>query len=376
MHSGSSRAFPSGIMHLTYCLNVHPGESFAGQWNAIRDFAIPLRERLGWSGPFGLGLRLGYQAAQEALHHPDFAVWCRGQGLYVFTINGFPYGNFHRAPVKAEVYRPDWSMPARCDYTIALAKLLAAWLPDGVGGSISTVPVGFSGDAVDVSRAASHLLEVAKFLSTLDKDICIGLEPEPGCVIETSDDVIRFFHDHRLLENPKARKHIGVCVDTCHCALAFERPADVLQKLNNEGIRIAKIQLSAALSITSSTGLELLKPFQEEVYLHQVSARRGNLVQKWIDLPEAMPALAGARDWDEARVHFHVPLDWAGDGAIHSTRDNMDDEFRQLLRAGICPHLEIETYTFGVLPKPLAGRELVTDLEAEMRWVLEKMSSS
>lgn len=360
-------------MHLTYCLNVHPGETFAGQWRAIREFAMPLRDRLGWNGPFGLGLRIGNAASREAAEHPEFSSWCRDNNFYVFTINGFPYGNFHRAPVKAEVYRPDWSTPARRDYTIRLANLLAGWLPEGMSGSISTVPVGFAADHPARELAARHLMEVARHLATLDREICLGLEPEPGCVLESSDDVVRFFNEHLAEHESLARNHIGACVDTCHCALAFERPADVLRKLQREGIRIAKIQLSAALSIKTPADLQSLNPFQEDVYLHQVAARRGDLMQTWIDLPEAIPALAATRDWDEARVHFHVPLDWAGNDQIASTRDNMDAEFWQLIRDRICPHLEVETYTFDVLPPALGGRDLISNLEAELRWAIKRM---
>jgi hypothetical protein len=211
-------------------------------------------------------------------------------------------------------------------------------------------------------------VEVAQHLATLDRDICIGLEPEPGCVLESSDDVFRFFEAYLAADDALIRKHIGVCVDTCHCALAFERPADVLRKFKREGIRIAKIQCSAALGIKDAANVESLKPFEDDVYLHQVAARRGDLMQKWIDLPE----FDFANDWDEVRVHFHVPLDWAGDGPITSTRDNMDDEFWQLIRDGICPHLEVETYTFGVLPPSLARRNLLDNLEGEMRWVLKQ----
>lgn len=365
-------------MHLTYCMNVHPGESFHDQWNAIRDCALPLRDALGWSGPFGLGLWLGNAASVEAQHHPDFAAWCREQGIYVFTINGFPYGNFHRAPVKSDVYRPDWSIPARRDYTMRLADLLASWLPPGVTGSISTVPVGYAPDDVPRDIAARHLTDVAAHLAHMDREIVIGLEPEPGCVLETTADVISFFNDHLLAaageREAMVRKHIGVCVDTCHCALAYESPAEVIRTLQREGIRIAKIQLSAALQLTPTARVgDALAPYAEPVYLHQVAARGGDGVRRWPDLPEAMRDLEARADWEEARVHFHVPLDWAGDAVTGSTRENMDDDFLALVRGGCCPHLEIETYTFGVLPGPMADRGLLRHLAAEFRWVMDRL---
>lgn len=379
------KVLPSGV-HLAYCMNVHPGDAFADQVEAVRTTALPLRERLGWTGAFGLGLHLGQAAAVGAVGAAGdaFCVWCRDQNLYPFTINGFPFGNFHRAPVKANVYRPDWSTPARRDYTMQLADLLAGWLPDGVGGSISTVPLGFRADQPG-GAAVTHLVHVARHLGRIEADtgrrIVIGLEPEPWCKLERFDDVLRFFRDQlwpvASADEMLVRRHIGVCVDTCHCALAFESPARVLRALVHEGILVAKVQLSAALRLTPEAGFEDdLAPFNEPVYFHQVAARGGGRQRTWVDLPEALPALRDGRDWEEARVHFHVPLDWAGQSRIGSTRDNMDCDFWHLLREGICPHVEIETYTFHVLPPALAGRSLLDHLEAEFRWVLGQFHSA
>lgn len=371
-------------VHLTYCLNVISGESFAAQWQAVRDGNAS-------TTPVGLGLRLGHVAAEQALRDGTadaFGVWCKSNNRYVFTINGFPYGPFHQVPVKASVYRPDWTDPARRDYTKQLADLLAAWLPDGVPGSISTVPCWYAPDYPDgpardtaARVCVQHLLDVARHLDqiadTTGADLCLGLEPEPWCLLEHSDDVEAFFRDTLLplagVEHEKLlRRRIGVCIDTCHCSLAFEDPAHVVQRCRDAGIRIAKIQISAALAVTKPTreSLDRLRPFAEPVYFHQSSARRGRNIRRWPDLPDALGELsADASPCDELRVHFHVPLFWSGDSLLGSTRDAMTPAFWKLLATGICPHIEVETYTFDVLPPEISGGGMHDMIARELAWV-------
>jgi len=371
-------------VHLTYCLNVVSGESFSAQWQAARAGDVS-------AVPNGLGLRLGHVAAQQAMQHgtaESFGDWCKTNHQYVFTINGFPYGPFHQVPVKASVYRPDWTDPARRDYTNQLADLLSIWLPDGVPGSISTVPCWYAPDYPDGSAretakraCVQHLLDVAHHLDQIaDKtgaEICIGLEPEPWCFLERSDDVVAFFRDTLLPlagANHEAmlRRRIGVCIDTCHCALAFEDSTDVLLRCRDAGIRIAKIQISAALAAIQPTtkSLERLQQFAEPVYFHQSSTRSKQNIRRWPDLPEALKDLAGeSSTCDELRVHFHVPLFWSGDAQLSSTRDTMTTAFWKLLATGICPHVEVETYTFDVLPPEISGGGLHDMIARELAWV-------
>jgi len=382
---------------LTYCLNVHPGESFQDQWDAAKTCAVKVRNSLTNDGtPFGLGLRLGHKAILEAglgnnLH--SFAEWCRDHNMYVFTLNGFPYGDFHQGPVKASVYRPDWTKPERRDYTMALANGLAEWLPEGVCGSISTVPCWYAPDYPDdsaqshaIEHSVRHLIETAHHLEQIaartGKEICLALEPEPWCFLETSDDVVAFYHDHLLAGQGNEiekmlHRRVGVCIDTCHAALAFEQPVDVLHKMTHQGIRIAKIQLSAALAFNRYSGIPAtLHQFNEPVYFHQ-TALSGSMrgVQRWPDLPEALEAMEANNEGGEARVHFHVPLHWEGDrDGLGSTRHNMEADFWKACRQGICPHLEIETYTFHVLPDEMTRTGLIESIVNEYRWVLPKLA--
>ena len=378
---------PQPPVHLTYCLNVVSGESFAAQWQAARDWSAPTQ-------PTGLGLRLGHRAAAEAAAGgvaSDFSVWCRANDRYVFTINGFPHGAFHQVPVKASVYRPDWTDPARRDYTLHLADLLAGWLPPGVSGSISTVPCWYAPDYPDAAArehamqaTAQNLLAVAHHLDQWAErsgvDLCLGLEPEPWCLLEHSDDVVAFFNDSLLplvgAENEDlVRRRIGVCIDTCHCALAFEDPALVMRRCLSEGIRIAKVQISAALSVdcTDAQSIARLRAFVEPVYFHQVAARVADGVRRWPDLPDFLRDGDAGVTTGEARVHFHVPLHWEGDELLRSTRATMTPAFWTLLREGVCSHLEVETYTFHVFPNNMGGASMFDMINRELAWVTEHL---
>ena len=388
-------------LHLTYCLNVHPGESWEENLSAIRRYALAVRDRIAPHRPFGLGLRLSHRAAATLQREENLAAFAEllaREDLYVFTINGFPYGTFHGQPVKQEVYRPDWRTDQRRDYTLALAGILARLLPAGMTGSISTVPVAYGPSIAGeehLRKAAARLAETAAGLADIrrriGKDISLGLEPEPDCLIESTDDALRVLPvltelgtrhlvDEHGIGADEAReawdRHIGVCLDTAHAAVQFEDPREALGKLRHAGIRVAKIQLSAALALEPTpSALRRLAAFAEPVYLHQVKARRddGGL-DSFPDLPAA---LAAARDrperWDRWRVHFHVPLFFAGDGELTSTAAELLGDFAEALRRGAGEHLEIETYTFTVLPRQMQVADLAEGICREYQWVLREL---
>ncbi len=372
-------------VHLTYCFNVFPGESFARQCEAVKGWNAPVT-------PAGIGLRLGHQAVIEACGPlaTSFTAWCREHQRYVFTINGFPYGAFHEEPVKAGVYRPDWTTVERCQYTMRLVGALAQWLPPDTPGSISSVPLWYAPDhAVDEAAAmrvaVGNLLDVARYAERVFEntgcDICIALEPEPWCRLESSADVIAFFHDELWPavspgERDMVRRRIGVCIDTCHCALAFEDPSVVLSAIRDAGIRIAKVQLSAAMSVVrpDEPKRRYLSRFSEPVYFHQTSGRHEHGVDRWPDLSHALAS--AQRRHDEWRIHYHVPLCWPGDEWIRSTRDGMTPSFWRLLASGICPNVEVETYTFDVLPPELRGGDRYDMMNRELDWVIRQWNST
>lgn len=364
-------------------MNIHPGESWAENFTAIRRFALPVKERVSPNEPFGLGLRLS-RAAADSLSAPERRKQMRefldAHGLYAFTVNGFPYGEFHEGRVKEKVYAPDWRSPDRLEYTMLLGDILADLLPEGVSGSISTVPVSYKPwieTAADVAQSAEQLVACAAYLGGIlderGRDIALGLEPEPGCVLETTGEIVRFFHEElvprggRNLPEARLLRHLGVCVDTCHAAVQFEEPARVLGRLRDEGIRVAKVQLTAALQ----TGPEpaALRPFAEPVYLHQVRARWDDgSVATWSDLPPAIDALAARGGFRTVRVHYHVPLALEPRGGVESTAGVLDDAFFEVLRGGVTENVELETYTFEILPGE--REDVVETICRDMGWVV------
>ncbi len=374
--------------HLTYCLNVHPGESWAENLAAIKNKALCVRQQVCPDQLFGLGLRLGNEAAM-ALAVPEtlkeFRRFLKDHHLYVFTVNGFPYGAFHNARVKEGVYQPDWCAPERTVYTKRLADILAALLPEGMAGSISTVPCSYKAwiRTEDKKRVmAENLTDVARHLSGIyDRTgtlIHIGLEPEPDCYLESTRDVTGFFEQFLFCDarTDLIRKHIGICFDTCHLAVQFEDLAGSLAELHGKGIRISKLQLSAApVAFCRIAAPEQLTRFCDPVYLHQVKVRDAcGGITAWPDLPEALAASRAAGGLEgEWRVHFHVPLYFTARDDIRSTSDQLTPEFFTAIRDCGIEHLEIETYTFDVLPPEMRARGVESSIVAEYEWVLARV---
>lgn len=389
--------------HLTYCLNIHPGEAWSENLAAIKTHTLAIRNQVSSGRTFGLGMRLSHQAALT-LGQPtplaEFKSYLKAQDLYAFTINGFPYGAFHGKPVKEAVYLPDWSTVERLDYTLRLARILAELLPEGMDGSISTLPLGYTfnparNKADAVSRMMiTHLAECARALHelhrTTGREIHIGLEPEPDCLLETTPDIIRFFEmdlcrqgvDHlaarlgysRQESDRIMRRHIGVCFDTCHLALQFEDLATSLGHLERHSIRISKIQLSAALeAVPTPATRERLKAFLDPVYLHQVKILQGITRSRHTDLDEALAA-PQERDPSQTiwRIHFHVPLYFEGDPLIRTTSGELNGPFWALVATHPEWHLEIETYTFHVLPPSLRQGGVVASTIREFNWLTDR----
>jgi sugar phosphate isomerase/epimerase len=393
--------------HLSYCTNIHPGEDWGSVFEQLKSHLPELKDRLSPENPFGVGLRLSAQAAMELLnnnHIKEFKNWLDDEGLYVFTMNGFPYGSFHGEKIKTDVYKPDWSTKERVEYSANLIDIQAELLPNGVEGSISTSPISYKywGQSAEkfkkIKKIGSiHLAQLAWQMSEIfektGKEIHIDIEPEPDCLIENSEEMIRFFKKNLLptgseflmsehqLTAEKAeeiiRRHIGVCYDTCHFSLEYEKPAEAIQSFVDEGIRIGKTQISAALKVKldkseskRSEIADYLKQFDEPTYLHQVIVKteEGGLVQ-FRDLPDALPSIQNehAKEW---RIHFHVPVFLKKYEDLYSTQDEMMKSLRIILDGNHCQHFEIETYTWDVLPKELKTN--VTDsIEREFRWVLD-----
>jgi len=172
----------------------------------------------------GIGLWLSANAAQELVSSgqvAEFGDWLREIGLVPFTMNGFPYGDFHEPVVKHKVYQPTWYEQSRLDYTLQLAEILDQLLPPGVEGSISTLPIAWPaklGEPLDDSllqSAAENLRKAAKGLAEIEartgRLIYICIEPEPGCALDTAEDIVAFFQDCLLPNSDERliRRHCG-----------------------------------------------------------------------------------------------------------------------------------------------------------------------
>ncbi len=385
------------INHLAYCTNIHPAESWAETWEALKIHTLAVRDKVLQTTqkesfliePFAIGLRLSAQAAKELLkenHLEEFQQWLKDENCYVFTINGFPYGKFHDTSVKENVYLPDWTSLQRLDYTCQLFDIIAQLCPKDCGGSVSSLPGSFKEFEADETEMFHLLYQCAQHISQLakqtGKDLHLGLEPEPLGHFENTEETLEFFA--RFLAwapDPELiYQHIGINYDSCHFALEFENAKESLAALAEAGLRISKIHLSNALTIDLQhpEALQLLKQFEEPTYLHQVITKdKAGTITRYRDLPEffqtieMIPQLI--ESLTETRVHFHIPLYANPLSPMGSTRSHVEDIFEILaILPEACRHLEMETYTWGVLPDNMQ-RNIEDQLAEEYHWTLAQI---
>jgi sugar phosphate isomerase/epimerase len=392
----------SGDVHLTYCTNIHAGQS----WQEIRaslDEHVPaIKSAVAPSQSMGIGLRLSGEAA-ASVRQPEALAAFRGQlsalGAYVFTINAFPFGPFHGVRVKEDVYLPDWRDRERVAFTADSAAVLAAILPDGLEGSISTVPGAFkpngrSPDAV-ASMARNLMMAVADLVDVkrrTGKHIALALEPEPCCFLETTDESVAFFEGELLkpatldmlgaivgVDRGEAesllRRHLGICYDVCHGSVEYENPIAALDRLLAAGIAIPKIQLSAAMRIPAMTRnlVNAVMRYNDGVYLHQSIVRRNDSLSRHVDLPDAVTAFGEGHADGEWRIHCHVPVFLSDLGEISSTRSDLVATLAALRQRTRSSHLEVETYTWDVLPDNVRTGSKSADIAREIAFCRQEL---
>jgi sugar phosphate isomerase/epimerase len=391
--------------HLTYCTNIHPGESWPEVLANLRRFLPAVKRQAAPDRALGVGLRLS-AAATEALRGQaalqQLKTLLGNNNCYVFTINGFPYGPFHGRPVKEQVYQPDWRHEERLTYSNQLGSLLAELLPDDatLAGSVSTVPGTFKplaeapGAVADIARnLIRHAAHLVAIRARTGRTIALALEPEPYCFLETIDETVRFFEQHlfsaaavrQLVEltglapsdaEAALRRHLGVCYDVCHAAVEFEDPAGSLEALRGAGIAVPKLQLSAALRIAEvgPQTADQLRPFDEPVYLHQVIQRKDGELTRHLDLPHALATIEQSigTEW---RVHFHVPIFLSELKDFSTTQAFLRDILAVHRHRPISQHLEVETYTWDVLPERYRQVDVATAIARELSWVSEQLEA-
>jgi sugar phosphate isomerase/epimerase len=392
-----------GSPHLTYCTNIHQGETWPEIFGKLAEYLPQVKARVSPDAPMGVGLRLSGVAAAALAEADELAklkAFLAAHDLYVFTINAFPYGPFHGVPVKEQVYEPDWRTPERLAFTNRCADILAALLPEGIEGSVSTVPGAFKAKVNsdgDVALIAETLIRHAVHLHAIaarsGKVIALAIEPEPCCLLETTDEAIAFFEqrlfDARAVDLMQSltglsagdaeaalRRHLGLCFDVCHAAVEFEDARESLAWIADAGIKVAKMQLSAAIRVARADAdtEALLRPFDDGVYLHQTVAKNGALTRHE-DLPGAFAALARGEARGEWRVHCHVPVFLDAFEGIGSTQDVLRDVLALCRERAVSPHLEVETYTWSVLPPALRDGDLGQAIAREVQWVRSQLDA-
>jgi hypothetical protein len=392
----------SGNVHLTYCTNIHAGQSWQDIRASLDEYVPAIKSTVAPSQPMGIGLRLSGEAAAVA-RQPEALASFRDQlsalGAYVFTINAFPFGPFHGVRVKEDVYLPDWRDGERVAFTANSAAVLAGILPDGIEGSISTVPGAFkpngrTNEAV-AAMARNLMMAVADLVDLkrrTGKHIALALEPEPCCFLETTDESIGFFEG--VLLRPETldmlgaivgvnrseaeillRRHLGICYDVCHGSVEYEDIVAALDRLLAAGIAIPKIQLSAAMRVPAMTEdlINAVMRYNDGVYLHQSIIRRDDNLSRHVDLPDAVTAFGEGQADGEWRIHCHVPVFLADLGEISSTRSDLVATLAALRQRTRSSHLEVETYTWDVLPDNVRTGSKSADIAREIAFCHQEL---
>ena len=389
----------NGLGHLTYSTLVHPGDDWAQMWDSLVTYVPKVKERWAKNHRFGVSLRLSAASAstlaKSQAERDTLKKFLNDNNMYLYTVNAFPYGPFKGTIVKEQVYEPDWRSEERTTYTKNVADVLADVSPDDVSPSIQSAPLGFKPrvtgpDVVDsftdhVIRVCAHLVDVE---ARTGRVVTLALEPEPYCFLETTDETVEYFTKHiysgksaeklaKLARMPISeahvalRRHVGIVFDICHQAVEFEDIGACLQKLVDAGIPIFKLQEAAALHVPEVTQkiVDVLKNYSKTIYLTQTVEKKNGKLTRFLNLEDAFAAWEknpGPREW---RTHFHVPVFLEDLGPFRTTRFAIEDALRFHKAKPLSRQLEIETYTWDVLPDNLKTGDIVDYVCRELDWV-------
>ena len=389
----------NGLGHLTYSTLVHPADDWPQLWNSLNTYLPKVKERFAPNQSFGVCIRLAAKTAQTLANSPaerdKLKKFLDNNDMYIYTANAFVYGHFKGDKVKEQVYEPDWRGEERTQYTINVANVLADVCPRGIAPSIQSAPLGFKprvtgGDVV--AAYTDHVLRVVAHLIALEtktgSTVQLALEPEPFCFLETTDETIAYFRDHlysgaaveklaKLAHVPIAeanealRRHLGIVYDICHQAVEYEDIPASLQKLVDAGVPIFKLQEAAALHMPEVTQdvVNTLKRYAKTIYLTQTLEKRDGKINRFLNVDDAIAAFEkdpGPREW---RTHIHVPVFLDDLGQFRTTRFAIADALRFHKKMPLSHHLEVETYTWDMLPDSLKSNDIVDYICRELDWV-------
>lgn len=392
-----------GLGLLTYSTLVHPGDTWPEMWDSLTTYVPQVKQRVSPNDPFGVSLRISAASAEtltgDAAERERLKAFLADNDMYLYTVNAFPYGPFKNTVVKEQVYEPDWRSDERAIYTMQVADILAEVAAPGIEPTIQSPPLGFKPrvtgpDVVDaftrqVIRVVAHLV---KLHERTGRNVRLSLEPEPACFLETTDEAIDYFTNHLYAAEAQAslarqtglsdaeaaaalRNHLGMVYDICHQAVEYEDIGTSLRRLADAGIPVFKLQEAAAVRVPEVTQatVDALRRFADTVYLTQTVERRNGELTHYLNLEDAFEAWdrdPGPREW---RTHFHVPVFLDDLGDFRTTRFAIEDALEFHKNNKLSPHLEIETYTWDVLPEHLKTGDIVDYVTLEIEWVREQL---
>ncbi len=392
-----------GLGHLTYSTLVHPGDTWPDMWKSLNRYVPAVKARVAPDQPFGVSLRLSAASARtltaDAGERRRLKAFLDDNDMYLYTVNAFPYGPFKNQVVMEQVYEPDWRSDERAEYTMQVADILAEVGGDHVNPSIQSPPLGFKPrvtgpDVVEaytrqVTRVVAHLV---KLQQRTGRTVTLALEPEPACFLETTDEAIDYFQNHLYASDAVAslakqtglapgaaeqalRTHLGMVYDICHQAVEYEDISTSLKKLADAGVPVIKLQEAAAVRVPEVTQdiVDAMRPYADTVYLTQTVEKRNGQFTHYLNLSDAFEAWdrdPGPREW---RTHFHVPVFLDDLGAFRTTRFAIEDALAFHRKHKLSPHLEIETYTWDVLPDHLKTGDIVDYVVREIDWVRDQL---
>ena len=380
--------------HLSYCSNIHPGEIWEEHFANLQVTVPKVKKDVCPNERMGLGLRIANLASihltEDTNKMAALKAWLAQEKLYIFTLNGFPYGGFHNTIVKDQVHAPDWTSQDRVNYTRRLIDILSQILPDDLSeGGISTSPLSYKywwdNRSAACAQATMELLKLVPYLAQTEqktgKWIHIDIEPEPDGLLENHREFVDWYTDMLIpfaitagVPEEWVRRHIHICFDVCHYGVSFDKPAESLQELAAKNISIGKIQISSALRIDlrnqALERIESLKQYEEPTYLHQVKAlKKDGSYDQFKDLSEALEQFKEGV-YDEWRVHFHVPLFLDSYGLLNSTQAEISETLSYHQSHNVTRMMEIETYTWGVLPAEYQ-ENIETSVAREITYIQE-----
>jgi hypothetical protein len=389
----------NGLGHLTYSTLVHPGDTWDDMWASLTTYVPKVQKRVCPTAPFGVSLRLSNASATTLVNskaeRDKLKKFLADNNMYLYTVNAFPYGPFKNQIVKEQVYEPDWRSEERTQYTINVAEILADVVPPEIQPSIQSAPLGFKPNVTGPNVVASyteHVMRVAARLIDLEnrtgRTVTLALEPEPFCFLETTDETVDYFTNHlytgksaemlaKFANIPVAdaigaqRRFIGTVFDICHQAVVYEDISASLQKLVDAGIPIFKLQEAAAMRVPNVTQkiVDALRRYAKTIYLTQTVEKKDGKLNRFLNLEDAFVAWEkdpGPREW---RTHFHVPVFLDDLGEFGTTRFAIEDALKFHKRRPLSRQLEIETYTWDVLPEHLKTGDIVDYVCRELEWV-------